>query len=110
MRMLTCHVCHAHASPPHHVEETVCGRPTGELGGRALWLCLVAKRCLELTERMRGTMREATRLQHEEENGSENLCRRLGACGGSVEILTWCAVRHCRTGKHGKHSSAPPFP
>jgi hypothetical protein len=32
---------------------------TGELGGRALWLCLVAKRCLELAERARGTMREA---------------------------------------------------
>jgi serine/threonine protein kinase len=32
---------------------------TGELGGRALWLCLVAKRCLELAERTRGTMREA---------------------------------------------------
>jgi hypothetical protein len=32
---------------------------TGELGGRALWLCLVAKRCLESHERARGTMREA---------------------------------------------------
>jgi hypothetical protein len=33
---------------------------TGELGGRALWLCLVAKHCLESHERARGTMREAT--------------------------------------------------
>jgi hypothetical protein len=110
MRMLTLHVtCVTHRPPPHHLLwETVCGRPTGELGGRALWLCLVAKCCLELTERMRGTMREATRLQHEEKNGSVTCAGWLGGWG-LWEILIWCAVRHCRT-QHGKHTSDPPFP
>jgi hypothetical protein len=32
----------------------------GELDGRALWLCLIAKRCLETHVSVRGTMREAT--------------------------------------------------
>ena len=32
----------------------------GELDGRALWLCLIAKRCLETHPSARGTMREAT--------------------------------------------------
>ena len=31
----------------------------GELGGRALWLSLIAKRCLETHYSVRGTMREA---------------------------------------------------
>ena len=35
------------------------GGEAGELGGRALCLCLIAKRCLESHPRARGTMREA---------------------------------------------------